>query len=168
MNTQVTLIAGHKDGIQALSPPPDSWAAKDEANVAIMLIKMDPEAKWKLDATTQDTDRSLYFYRGNNLRVNDSEIPSYQAIHFMPGFPLDIQNGEEESYLLLLQGRPIHEPVIQYGPFVMNSRIEIQQAFEDYRKTEFGGWPWPRPDQVHDRELGRFARYADGSEEERG
>ena len=164
-NTRITLIAGQLDGIQALAPPPDSWAAKSETDVAILLIKMDPGAKWKLKAASQDTHRSLYFYQGNNLTLNESEIPSYQAIHLMPASPLEIQNGEEEASILLLQGRPIHETVVQYGPFVMNSHLEIQQAYEDYRKTEFGGWPWNRPDQVHDRRLGRFARYADGRQE---
>jgi len=47
----------------------------------------------------------------------------------------------------------------------MNSQIEIQQAMADYRKTEFGGWPWPMQEMVHPRSRGRFAKYRDGSEE---
>ncbi|MEN8789996.1 MAG: pirin-like C-terminal cupin domain-containing protein, partial [Flavobacteriaceae bacterium] len=65
-------------------------------------------------------------------------------------------------HLLVLQGKPILEPVVQYGPFVMNSQQEIEKAMEDYRLTRFGGWPWPYPDQVHEREKGRFALYPDG------
>ncbi len=49
--------------------------------------------------------------------------------------------------------------------FVMNTKEEINQAFEDYHRTQFGGWPWPRYDQVHDRSRTRFARHADGREE---
>ena len=70
--------------------------------------------------------------------------------------------GKAGTEALLLQGRPIGEPVAQYGPFVMNDRAGIQQAFEDYRTTGFGGWPWPTDDPVHGREPGRFARHVDG------
>jgi hypothetical protein len=78
-----------------------------------------------------------------------------------------ITNGKEESFLAVLEGEPIEEKVVQYGPFVMNTENEIHEAISDYRKTQFGGWPWERHDQVHDRETGRFARYADGTIEKR-
>ena len=66
----------------------------------------------------------------------------------------------------MLQGRPIGEPVAQYGPFVMNDRAGIEQAFADYRATGFGGWPWPTDDPVHAaRHAGRFARRPDGRED---
>ena len=67
-----------------------------------------------------------------------------------------------ERDLLLLQGRPIGEHIAQYGPFVMTTDEELLQAFADYRRTGFGGWPWPTDDPVHARSEGRFARYPDG------
>ena len=165
--TSVTLIAGKLGDSRALSPPPDSWASREDNDIAIMLLKLEPGARWNLEPCKEGIGRSLYFYRGNRIHVNSTEIPSYQAIHMADGSGIEIKNGNDESFLLLLQGRPINETVIQYGPFVMNTREEIQQAFDDFRRTEFGGWPWPRPDQVHDRQLGRFARYADGTTEKR-
>ncbi len=75
--------------------------------------------------------------------------------------------GEQECELLLLEGKPIGEPIAQHGPFVMNTTAEIQQAFVDYRRTQFGGWPWPSDASVFPRDVGRFARHADGKLEER-
>ena len=75
---------------------------------------------------------------------------------------VEIVAGSGETELLVLQGKPIGEPVAQHGPFVMNTRAEIQQAFADYQRTRFGGWPWPKDDPVHARDEGRFAKHADG------
>lgn len=58
---------------------------------------------------------------------------------------------------LLLQGKPIGEALAQRGPFILNNRPEIQQAFNDFQQTRFGGWPLSRNDVVHGKEKGRFA-----------
>ena len=78
---------------------------------------------------------------------------------------LKINNGEAFALLLLLQGRSIGEPIVQYGPFVMNPRQEIVNTSGEYRRTQFGGWPWKSPDQIHGLLSGRFARHANGVEE---
>jgi hypothetical protein len=74
---------------------------------------------------------------------------------------LEIASGGPTE-MLVMQGRPIGEPVAQQGPFVMNTDEEIRQAFADYRATQFGGWPWDRPDPTHGHDDTRFARHADG------
>jgi redox-sensitive bicupin YhaK (pirin superfamily) len=165
--TEVIVIAGSFNGTKAVAPPPDSWASKEENEVGIWLLKMDPEAEIVLPETMSEITRSVYFYNGGSIILAGQEVNNYTAIDVKPDQEVSIKNGKDESNLLVLQGRPIGEPVVQYGPFVMNSAVEIQQAIDDYRKTEFGGWPWPRPDQVHDPGKQRFARYADGQVEER-
>lgn len=164
-NTRVTLIAGQLSGSAAPAPAPDSWAAKPENEVAIWLINMEAGASWTLPAASPEVRRSLYFYRGDTISIAGIEVDNYQSIELLGEMDIIIHSGLKESRLLLLQGRPIAEPLAQYGPFVMNNQQEIHQAISDFRRTQFGGWPWPRYDNVHGWEAGRFARYADGSEE---
>jgi hypothetical protein len=66
---------------------------------------------------------------------------------------------------VVLQGRPIGEPVVKQGPFVANTRGEIREAMIRYQETGFGGWPWDSDAPVHPRDRGRFARHVDGTEE---
>lgn len=163
--TDVKVIAGKIGDVAALAPAPDSWAADPRNEVAIWIIRMDPGATWTLPAAGPKALRTLYFYGGDNLTIAGTSITAMHSFEVKAGLNADIENGASEGLLFLLQGIPIDEPVVQYGPFVMNSQEEIRQAFNDYRATEFGGWPWPRPDNVHPREQGRFARYRDGVEE---
>lgn len=164
-NTQVTVIAGSIGAAMPLRPTPDSWAAQQENEVAIWLITMEAGAKWEIPVASAKATRSLYYYRGDRIQIDGQEIKSYKSAGLHPDRKILVQNGDQESRILLLQGHPIEEPVVQYGPFVMNTEAEIRQAYADYRETEFGGWPWPRPDQVHDHTRGRFAQYPDGSVE---
>ena len=99
------------------------------------------------------------------MRIADREIPVSRIAVLRPDTEVVLENGPAEAELLLLQGRPIGEPVAQYGPFVMNTEEEIRQAFADYRATQFGGWPWSSDAPVHSREKGRFAQHADGRTE---
>jgi redox-sensitive bicupin YhaK (pirin superfamily) len=163
--TDVTIIAGKLADVSAPPPAPDSWANDSENEVATWLIKMEANAEWTIPAASLEANRSLYIYKGAGINITGITIDNYHSIDLLADQPVIIINGNEEAFLLLLQGKPINEPVVQHGPFVMNSPAEIQQAFSDYRRTQFGGWPWSRYDNVHSREMGRFAKYADGSEE---
>jgi redox-sensitive bicupin YhaK (pirin superfamily) len=161
--TEVTIVAGRLADTRAPAPPPKSWASGGDNDVAIWTIRMAPGARWTLPAAQSGTNRSLYYFRGNGLRAGGRAIPANHRVQLAPDADVALAAGFDESELLLLQGRPIAEPVVQYGPFVMNSRAEIQQAFADYQRTHFGGWPWPSDDPVRPRADGRFARLIDGS-----
>jgi redox-sensitive bicupin YhaK (pirin superfamily) len=161
-STEVTIVAGELDERRAPPPPPKSWAARKDSDLAIWTIRMDPHAAWTIPAARPGSTRTVYFFDGSSVTVNGQTVDDHAAIELDQGTEVPVQNGPTQSELLYLQARPINEPVVQYGPFVMNTRDEIQQAFRDYRLTGFGGWPWPTDDPVHPREDGRFARHANG------
>ena len=165
-NHSVTVIAGAYEGHTAVSPAPDSWAAEAENAVAIWTINAKANTEFVLPKTKQPVNRSLYFFAGSEIFIGARKVNVNFGMELDSQEDVVIQIGSEDAQFLMLQGRAINEPVAQHGPFVMNSPEEIQQAFEEYRLTQFGGWPWPYPDNVHDREKGRFAQYPDGSLEE--
>lgn len=162
---EVTVIAGKIADVTAPAPAPDSWAADPANEVGIWLIKMEPNAQWTIPTASLEVNRSLYFYRGSRINIAGIDVQPYHAVELLADQQVILENGKDEAFLLLLQGQPINEPVVQHGPFVMNTPEEINQAFTDYRNTRFGGWPWPRHDNVHPPEKGRFAKYSDGNEE---
>ncbi len=160
--TEVTVVAGRLGERLPLAPPPRSWARRPDSDVAIWTIRMDPGARWKLPAAAPGSNRRLYFFKGSRLRVEGRDVSASHAIDVRPDVEISLQNGPQTGEILLLQGRPVGEPVAQYGPFVMTSDAEIQQAFLDYRRTGFGGWPWPTDGPVHGTAPDRFARHPDG------
>jgi redox-sensitive bicupin YhaK (pirin superfamily) len=166
--TEITVIAGAYRVLVPPSPPPHSWAARPDSDVAIWSIRMAPDAQWTLPPAKPGTNRTLYFFGGASIHVADKLIPPERGVRLAPDVAIELENGSTAADLLLLQARPIGESVAQYGPFVMNTQAEIQQAFRDYQRTRFGGWPWEADDPVHARADGRFARHADGRVERGG
>ena len=167
--TEVAVIAGRLQAETPLAAPPASWAAQADADVAIWTLRMAPGARWTLPpAASAATRRHLYFFKGASVDIARHPVQQHGAIELRGDASVELLNGESESEFLLLQGRPIGEPVAQHGPFVMNTRAEIMQAFADYQRTQFGGWPWPDNAPVHGRDPARFARHPDGREEQPG
>ena len=160
--TTLTVVAGALPGVaKPLAPPPESWAAQDGSDVAIWTLELQPGARWTMPkAQGAETHRMLYFFVGKSLQLAGQDVNEHLALHIDAHRDLELLNtGDDVVELVLLQGKPIAEPVARYGPFVMNTQQEIMQAMQDYRRTEFGGWPWKENDPVHGAENRRFARY---------
>ncbi|MBS3955887.1 MAG: pirin family protein [Methylomicrobium sp.] len=67
---------------------------------------------------------------------NRRSLASQTAGVLSPGDRIEIQAVDQAAAFLLLAGRPLGEPIVQYGPFVMNTREEIEQAMTDYRNGQ--------------------------------
>ena len=164
----VRVVSGDLGTRKAPRPPPNSWASQDDSHVAIWTIELDAERGWTLPAAHPDAQRSLYVVNDETVVVAGQTIAGRSLITLRPDQAVTLKASQAKVDLLLLQGAAINEPVARHGPFVMNTREEIQEAFRDYRRTGFGGWPWSRHDPVHGETRQRFALHADGRRETPG
>ncbi|CAB4370238.1 MAG: pirin family protein [Actinobacteria bacterium] len=165
-STEVLVIAGEFDGVAPLSSPPDSWASKADSDVAVWHLHLDAGTFLELPAAlSSETIRTLYVFDGQGVQIGETELArdtgsvlrsEHSVTLFSPG----------GADCLVLQGRPIGEPVAQQGPFVMNDDAGLRQTFLDYQRTGFGGWPWPVDGPVHPADRSRFAHHPDGRLEE--
>jgi hypothetical protein len=163
----VDVIAGPLDGHVPPAAPPDSWASHLNGEMAIWLIRIDSQASFTVPAHASGLNRMVHFFDGESVAIDGERFESGVGVQLASDRDATIVNHDAPAEFLLLQGRPIGAPVFQLGPFVMNTPEELQQAFDDYRTTGFGGWPWSSPDPVHARTDGRFAIHADGRVEHR-
>ncbi|MEL6349488.1 MAG: pirin family protein [Myxococcota bacterium] len=164
--TTLTINAGAYGEHAPPRPPPDSWASDADSDVAIWSIRMAPGARVALPAVNAGTERSFYVHRGEGATVADAAVPNRTRVVVTDSGPVFIEAGAAETEILLLQGQPIAEPIARRGPFVMNTAAQIRQAYADYQRTGFGGWPWQGDAPVHERARGRFAIHPDGRVDE--
>ncbi len=161
--TAITVIAGAVPGLGTTenAPPPDSWASQPGSDLAIWTLKMEAGARWTLPPAQPGTRRMLYFFAGSSMQMAGRAVHPRHGVELRGELAAELVNGDAPAELLLLQARPIGEPVAQQGPFVMNTPGEVLQAYADYRRTGFGGWPFPQGDPVHPSTQRRFARHPD-------
>jgi len=134
------VIAGtaQLDGQTASGPVngPDERLSTDPLYLDLNL----PAAADIVVPVTRGHNAFVYVYDGE-ARVGPREsvqtLPHRAAGILSDGERVRIEGGARGARLLLLAARPLNEPVVQYGPFVMNTRQEIEQAMEDYRSGRF-------------------------------
>ena len=167
LTTHVQVVAGELNGQRPPAPPPESWAAEKTNQVAIWNIRIPANGHFEIPAHSAQLNRVLYFYTGGSATIETQTVNEMTGLVLDAAASVQLQAHHQPCEFLLLQGKPIAEPVAQYGPFVMNTEQEIQQAFADYRRDQFGGWPWADADQIHREANTRFAKHADGQVEEK-
>lgn len=148
---------------KALAPPANSWASDPDNEICVWHIKIQPGGSFSIPPAKakSEINRQLYWIEGKDLVINKSKVSMHAALKLDASSEETVLKNRDESSItecLMLQGRPINEPVAQHGPFVMNTQDEIQKAFADYRRTQFGGWPYARDDHVYAPDAGRFAQ----------
>lgn len=158
----VRVVAGQWFDTMAPSPPSASWAHDPHNEVGLFIVNVTKGRSIDLPPASSGINRMMYHIDGGEAEVDGKRLRARHGMELAPEVPTTVVAPNGDVRVLVLQGRPIGEPVVQHGPFVMNTREEIYQAFSDYQRTEFGGWSWGASDIVHPREQGRFARMGDG------
>lgn len=158
----LTLIAGVYDNNAALPPPPESWASDSKGDVAIWLFKVKKGGTVSLPKASSEARRTLYFFEGTSLDVAGEKLNSSFGATLKADTTTEVKAIDSDVEFLILQARPIGEPVFQHGPFVMNTPEEIISTIQDYQQTQFGGWPWSSDDMVHGDVIERFAKLPNG------
>ena len=120
------IVAGTLNGtagpIQGGSTDPVYWD-----------ISLSPGEKF----TQKMTGKTVYVYPfEGSVEIADRVLKAHQGGVLGSGETLEVKAGSDGARFLVLAGRPIREPVVQYGPFVMNTREEIEQAIRDYQSGE--------------------------------
>ena len=162
ITSSVELISGKFEGIKSLEAPPNSWANDSNNYFAVWIINLKSKGSFVIPKTFKGINRSIYLPKDTNIQVNNDIIAANSMVELFSDQNAILKNNKGDARILMLQGRPINEQVESYGPFVMNTRSEIQEAFYDYNRTKFGGWRWPNSGPIHGPYKGRFAKLING------
>ncbi len=128
---QVKIIAGEAFGQKAVI----------ETRTPILYFHITLQANGDVQIPTPaDFQVFAYVISGTGtFGVDHQPAQAQQAVIFDTGDSLQLKNtGAEELSVIIVGGKPLHEPIARYGPFVMNSESEIHQAIQDYRSGHFG------------------------------
>jgi len=84
----------------------------------------------------QDHNAFIYIYEGD-LEIGEPMqlAPKQAAVILSEGDRIKVKSGQQGAQFIVLAALPLHEPIVQYGPFVMNTREEIERAIDDYQNN---------------------------------
>lgn len=123
-NLRIRLLAGTYQG--RTGPVTDQYTQTQILDVSL------PNGAGFTHSLPNEHNAFIYVFEGS-ARMSDNEIPQHHLAVLSTGDTLQISAGQQGARFLLVAGRPLGEPIVQYGPFVMNTRAEIEQAMADYR-----------------------------------
>jgi quercetin 2,3-dioxygenase len=127
---KVRVIAGHSHGVEG--------AMQREVTEPFYLDVEIPAGASFTQALPPSHNAFVYVYRGG-VRIGDTQVPVQRMAILANGDGADgvVLTAAAASRVLLIAGKPLDEPIAQYGPFVMNTEAEIQQAVRDYQAGKF-------------------------------
>jgi len=130
---RVTVIAGEALGAKAV--------IETRTPIAYLDWSLDPGASVSVPLPADFHGFAFVFQGALAVGATSTRVSDGSAALFTEGGPLTLSNAADATgtaRVLVIAGRPLKEPVARYGPFVMNTQAEVQQAFLDYRAGRLG------------------------------
>ena len=131
-NGTAKLIAGHWQ-LDAVKHQANFSAVSANASIADVSLQQGG----KLNLTLGESETLLIYVYQGALEYQGNNITNPSLAVTSPGDTLQLETKNQTAGFLLLKGTPLQEPVVNYGPFVMNTKEQINQAIEDYRLGKF-------------------------------
>jgi redox-sensitive bicupin YhaK (pirin superfamily) len=128
---QVRIIAGEYGGARG--------PAKTFTPVTLLDVTL--SAGGRLPVTLPKGHNAMAIVTTGHVKAGDREAKAGELVLFANDGELFELFAVDAAHVLVLAGEPIDEPIVQYGPFVMNTRREIEQAFHDFQTGKFGAIP---------------------------
>ena len=106
----------------------------------IVALQLSLPANSKVDIPLVENHQALAYILEGELKLNNNfNYKTHQLVSFKEdGEGISLEGVAEHTEVLILTGEPIGEPVVNYGPFVMNTQTEIMEAMRDYQMGKMG------------------------------
>lgn len=121
---RVRVLAGEFGGVRGVI---------EDSATDVLYLDVTLAAAARFSLPLSETHNAFVYVFEGAARLAGQELQTHSLAVLGAGDAVEIAAGEEGARFILVAGRPIGEPVVQYGPFVMNTREEIEQAYADYR-----------------------------------
>lgn len=121
---RIKVLSGAYDGMRG--PIVDPYTQMQYLDVS---LEADRSFNWTLN--TEHT-AFIYIFEGS-ASLGDEALPQHSLAVLSAGDSAVLRAGSQGARAILVAGRPLNEPIVQYGPFVMSSTAEVEQALNDYR-----------------------------------
>jgi hypothetical protein len=131
----IRVVAGQSGGVTGP-------VAEIAASPLYLEVHLDPDKHWHQPISSSHTTLAYVFDGGavfsdNPESISTNPISAVRMIRFGPGDEIHVRTENQSVRFMLMSGAPFGEPIVPYGPFVMNTREEIQQALDDLRNGTF-------------------------------
>lgn len=133
---EISLAEGGRFQVVAGSYGGHTGPASTFTPIILGNLLLEKKSKQELDLLPESN--TMILVRRGSIEVADMQITEGQLVIFEQSSDLLIFENDPNTELVLLNGEPINEPIVHYGPFVMNTKAEIMQAFNDFEAGKMG------------------------------